>query len=230
MSVPEWPPSRPPTETFTAHRFSAGFSQVTGTVHWTRTAPAQLRRWIERHFTHSGVTPEWDAAEAMISRVGGDMTSLSGEIDKLTAYVKAQGRDHVTAADVEAVCCRGERYDAYALSNAILEKRRDAALAALRDEKHRKTEPVIVSSGIARVLADIMAVKVLMADGLSQKQISAKLGINDYRVKLCMRSASARTMEELERAVLACSDADRRLKTTGAGYEALERLVCEVGV
>ncbi len=218
------PPKRP----------SAAYKKLCATdgvnvVYFPATTPAQLRRWVERHFTHEGITPEWDAADAMVSLVGEDMTSLSGEIDKLTSYVRAHGRDHVTKDDVAAVCCRGDRYDAFALSNAILDKRRDAALSALYDEMRRKTEPVIVSAGIARVLSDIMAVKALLSTGASAPAISQTLGMHEYKVKLYMKSASARTEDEIERAVLACADADRRIKSTGGGYEALERLVCEVG-
>lgn len=197
-------------------------------VYFPETTPAQLRRWIERHITHCALTPDHDAADAMISFCGSDMTSLSFEIDKLVSYVKSRGKSSVSAADVEAVCCRGERYDAFALSNAILDGRRDAALAALADERRRKTEPVIVSAAVARVISDIMAVKLLMDGGASASAISSKLGMHEYKVKLYMKSASLRSNESIAKAVLACADADRRLKSTGAGYEALERLVCSV--
>ncbi len=198
-------------------------------VYFPETTPAQLRRWIERHFTHEGLTPEYDAADALLTVSGTDMTVLAGEIDKLTAYVKGSGRDRVTSADVRAVCCRVDRYDAFSLSNAILDGRRDEALSALEDERRQRTDPIAVSAGISRVIADILTVKVLAEGGASASDISARLGMHEYKVKLYMRSAASRDGRDIERAMLLCAEADRRLKSSGGGYSVLERLVCSIG-
>ncbi len=198
-------------------------------VYFPVTTPAQLRRWIERHFTHSGLTPEHDTADALLTVSGTDMTVLSIEIDKLTAYVKGGGKSRVTAADVEAVCCRADKYDAFSLSNAILDGRRDDALAALEEERRRRTEPIIISSGIARVIADILSVKLIASGGGTPASVAARLGMHEYKAKLYMRAASSRDSGEIERAMLACAEADRLLKSSGGGYSVLERLICSIG-
>ena len=198
-------------------------------VYFPETTPAQLRRWIERHFTHEGITVEYDTADAIMMISGTDMTVLSGEIEKLTAYVKSSGRDRVTAADARAVCCRVDRYDAFSLSNAILDGRRDDALTALDDERRQKTDPVVLSAGIARVITDILSVKIMAGHGSTLSDISSRLGMHEYKVKLYLRAAGARSVKEIERAALECADADRLLKSSGGGYSVLERLICAIG-
>ncbi len=200
-----------------------------GTVYFPESTPAQLRRWIERHFTHAGLSFDGDAADAMLAVSGTDMTALSCEIDKLTAYVRGSGRGRVTAADVAAVCSSADKYNAFALSNAILDGRRDDAVSAIGDERRRRTEPVIISTGIARVVADLYSVKLMLARGDRAPDIASRLGMHEYAAKLYIRAAGERTEEELSRAMLLCERADRLLKSSGGGYSVLERLVAEIG-
>ena len=199
-----------------------------GFVYFPETTPAQLRRWIERHFTHEGLTPDYDTADALLTRSGTEMIVLASEIDKLTAYVKSRGGKSVTAADVAAVCCRVDKYDAFSLSNAILDGRREDALTALEDERRRRTDPIVVSAGISRVIADILSVKLLTERGAPPSEIAGRLGMHEYKVKLYMRAAANRSVEALERAMLECAEADIRLKSSGMGYAALERLICAI--
>lgn len=199
-------------------------------VYFPETTPAQLRRWIERHFAHEGLTVDYDTADGVISVAGTDMTVLSSEIDKLTSYVKAHGRDRVTAADAREVCCRVDRYDAFSLSNAILDGRREDALVALDEERRRRTEPVVISAGIARVISDILCVKIMTGRGASASDIASSLGMHEYKVKLYMRAASSRSEKQIERSALECAEADRLLKSSGGGYSVLERLISAVGV
>ena len=198
-------------------------------VYFPKTTPAQLRRWIERHFAHEGLRFDHDTADALIMLSGTEMTVLSGEIIKLTAYVKSRGGDSVTAADVRAICCRVDTYDAFSLSNAILDGRRDEALSALNDERLRRTDPIVLSAGISRVIADILSVKIMSGHGASSYEISSRLSMHEYKVKLYMRSASSRSVASIERAMLECSEADRMLKSSGGGYAVLERLICSIG-
>ncbi|MBN9063449.1 MAG: DNA polymerase III subunit delta [Rhizobiales bacterium 65-9] len=63
--------------------------------------PGDIRRMIGEAARNAGLTLTGDAVEAFLSLVGSDRLSTRAEIDKLLAY--AQGRDAITADDVEAV-------------------------------------------------------------------------------------------------------------------------------
>lgn len=198
-------------------------------VYFPESTPAQLRRWIEKHFERSALLYDYDTADRMLMICGKKMTVLLEEINKVTAYTKANGLTRVTSKEIDAVCSFADRYDAFELSNAILDGRREDALGALASEKTRKTEPIMLLGSIMKVVTDILSVKILTDSGTPPKEIASKLGMHEYKAKLYIKSAEQRTVGSLEDAIIACSEADVKLKSTRLGYTALERLVCVLG-
>ncbi len=198
-------------------------------VYFPESTPAQLRRWIERHFEREGLIFDYDAADRMLYISGKKMTVLAEEIKKVIAYTKSHGAQKVTNADVDAVCCAVDKYDAFELSNAILDGRREDALSALRAERQRRVDPVLLLGSIMYVISNILSAKILLDRGASPSEISRKLVMHEYRAKLYINSASRRDLRSIEAAVTACAEADEKLKSTRLGYIALERLVCSIG-
>ncbi len=204
-------------------------AQGVNSVYFPESTPAQLRRWIERHFEKSGLFFDFEVSDRMLFIAGRKMTVLAEEINKVISYAKARGSSKVTLEDVNAVCSAVDKYDAFELSDAILNCRREDAFAALRSEQRRRTEPIILLGGITKTISDMLVVKTMMMRGYSAADISSKLGMHEYRVKLTVRSVEARSIEEIEAAVLACAEADSKLKSSRLGYIALERLVASIG-
>lgn len=198
-------------------------------VYLPASTPAQLRRWIERHFERDGLTHDYEVAERMLNVCGTKMTVLAEEIRKVTAFVKARGAGNVTVADVDAVCSAVEEYDAFELTNAIVDGRREDALCALYQERQRRVEPVVLLGSIIRTVNDMLAVKTLAARGVSASEAAARLGMHEYRVKLYMKSTERKELSSIEAAVRACAEADEKLKSSKLGYIALERLVLTIG-
>lgn len=198
-------------------------------VYFPRSTPAQLRRWIERHFQRDGLTHTYDAADRMLNVCGTKMTVLAEEIRKVTAYVKARGAGSVTAEDVDAVCSAVEEYDAFELTNAIVDGRREDALSALYRERQRRVEPVVLLGSIIRTVSDMLAVKTLAERGMSASEAASRLGMHEYRVKLYMKSTERKELSSIAAAVKACAEADEKLKSSRLGYVALERLVLTIG-
>ncbi len=204
--------------------------QGVNAVYFPESTPAQLRRWIERHFERAGLYYDFEVSDRMLFVSGRKMTVLSEEIKKVIAYVKARGESKVTLDDVAAVSCAADKYDAFELSDAILNRRKENAFNALRAEQRRRTEPIMLLGGITKTITDMLSVKTMMLRGIGSADISARLGMHEYRVKLTMRSVEGRSIEEIEAAVLACAEADTKLKSSRLGYIALERLVASIGM
>lgn len=198
-------------------------------VCFPESTPAQLRRWIEKHFERSALFFDYDTADRMLFISGKKMTVLAQEIEKVTAYAKSHGIEKVTAKEIDAVCSSADRYDAFELSNAILEGRREDALAALAAEKTRKSDPIMLLGSIMKVVSDMLSVKVLLKGGISARDIAQKLGMHEYKAKLYIRSAEKKELSSLEDAVSACAETDAKLKSTRLGFTALERLICMLG-
>ncbi len=198
-------------------------------VYFPESTPAQLRRWIERHFERAGLYYDYDVSDRVLFICGRKMTVLAEEINKLIAFVKAKGEAKITLADVGEVCSAVDKYDAFELSDAILNGRREDALSALRAEEKRRTDPIMLLGGITKTISDMLTVKTMTERGAGAAEIASRLGMHEYRVKLAMRSVELRDLREIEAAVLACAEADAKLKSSRLGYIALERLVVSIG-
>ncbi len=189
-----------------------------------------LASWCARHFAHEGLGASGAVISLLLSECGTSMDALSGEIDKLSAYAKAHGKAEITEDDLRAVVSHTSESDAFALTNAILDGRADAAYDALLDMKLRKVDPLIALGALSRAYADLLSVALLSEEGKSKKEIAAALKMHEYKAGLYLRAAKSRGVERLRTALSLCRHADTASKTgTGAsGYLALEYLIARV--
>ena len=195
-------------------------------VHFECVGDSKLASWALRHFEHRGVKVSGGVTAALLDRCGRGMFTLSGEIDKLCFYVRQNGRDTVTVEDVQNVTCLTEAFDSFALGSAIAEGKSELALRILGTLKAGKAEPVAVLGELSRTLSDMLAVKVMAASGLHQKDIASALKVHEYKVKLYLGNVRDMSREKLSRALRLCVEADSALKLSGSGYVELEKLIC----
>lgn len=189
---------------------------------------ARLCGWVAKHFAHHGVTATQEVCARLIELCGRSMFTLSSETEKLAYYVLQNGRREVLRSDVEQVCIAELDADSFALANAILDGRYEDAMHALNVMKFRRVEPVIILSEVSRVICDLAAVKALQSEGLPSSEISATLKMNEYKARLYLTGAGAKSDRRIRRAVALCSEADLAIKQSPQGYLPIERLICSL--
>ena len=198
-------------------------------VYFPRVAPEKLSSWMIRHFEHNGVRAEKGVVPAILERCGGDMFTLSNEIEKLSFYARSEGRDTVTLADVPHVTCPNEDFDSFALSSAVAAGNIVRALDVLAVMKARKIEPVVVFAELASTLGDMLAVKVLLGARKSVPEITATLKYrSEYRTRMVIDTVRNVSLEYLLRSVESCSAADAAIKSSPTGYIEIEKLLCSL--
>ncbi len=202
-------------------------SSVLTLVRFDKCTPQRLIGWVEKHFLHEGVRAGRETIEFLINYCGTGMYKLSGETQKLSAYVLADGRGEVTTDDVRLVSSAETEYDTFALANSIMEGKSREALDILGYLKFKRVDPILISGEIFRVFCDLLMVKRLCEDGLSPEAIFAgRYMKSEYAAKLYSRAAKNISYEALKRKIGLCTDADRQIKTSVGDYSALEMLVC----
>jgi DNA polymerase-3 subunit delta len=209
-------------------RFVKRFGEKMGIIRLDKSTDAQLISWLKKHFDAEGVGVTREALEALIFRSGHSMQVLHSEVIKLSAYAKANGLDGITPSTVNKVASSTAESDAFALSNAILDRNKKAAYDALAELKSQRTEPVIIISMMSRIYSDLVAISLLLSDGLGAKDIEAQLKMNSYKLKKYLAAAkkfdkgrAARILEELSRV-------DTGAKFGGVtGYTAVELFVAK---
>lgn len=187
---------------------------------------ALLTRWLERHAAEYGLTISGTAAIDMMNLCGRGMYRLSGELAKAAAYTAESGKSEITSEEVARAVTRTDEDDAFRLANCILEGNVTAALDALAIKKRRKEEPIYILGQITRVFCDLVMAAHAHEDGLSCAEFAKKAKMHTYRAGIYWNAARTRRIEEFDRAVIRCADADRKLKSTPLGYAVIERLIC----
>ncbi len=190
-----------------------------------RSGEKQLYSWLKRHFDAAGISvgETAEAVSLMVQKCGTSMDVLKGEVDKLCAYIKSQGRAALTAKDVERVCSSIPESDTFALSNAITERNRQKAFAAINEMKHRRVEPAVILSMARGTYSDLFDVAKLLEEGRSIKDIEGLLRMNQYKLKIYVAAMKRHTAERLAAALAALSHMDVASKNNGiSGYTAVE--------
>lgn len=192
----------------------ASVSTVATPVLFARETPARLAQWAARHFAAEGVAASRDICDELVAFVGRDMTTLAGEIDKLSAYVLAQGRKEVSTADIRRVCSATVELDSFALANSVLQGNTDAAMQTLTELLARRERPEILLAQVTRVFCDLYAVRVCADAGMDKRAIAASLKMHEYKAGLYITACRSRSADSLARAVEICRKADLKLKST----------------
>lgn len=203
-------------------------------VQFEQCTPAKLGGWCARHFEHNGAAASPALIAALIESCGRDMLTLASEIDKLSYYVLSRGRKEVTREDITAVACTTVEYDTFAFSGALMERNAPRALAILSDLKARRVEPLIILGEIVTAASNMLMTLRLAQNGATNAEIAKDLKqatgkpVHEYTVSLYRQHALRAGESTVRRMVDACLAADRSLKLSPRGYEAIEMLICSI--
>ncbi len=205
-------------------RFSA-IARAIDTVVFSRPTDPQLLGWIDRHMKEEGLRISSDTARLILERCGRRMQTLSGEIDKIAAFLHQKGRDLVTAEDVLFVSAVTVESEPFSLSNAILSGNAHEAYLQLKEAKNAKTDPSLLFGSVFRLFGDLLTVATLRDEGLAPSAIAKLTGLHEYRVGLYLKSASGKSVSFLDGILEKCRRLDLSAKKGNADFQALERLI-----
>jgi DNA polymerase-3 subunit delta len=100
-----------------------------GIVELARVQEGEATRWIGEYCATRGVKIETDGARELVDALGGDMMTISNELEKLILYVGERKR--IVLSDVEAMVLAAKQRSLYELTDAISSKDRIHALEVL---------------------------------------------------------------------------------------------------
>ena len=203
-------------------------AEVITVVVFPRETPVRLADWTAKHFVAEGIVAPPLAVNALLNRCGCNMYTLAAEIEKLSAYLKSKGRETLTEDDVRLVASESKEIAAFDFTDALLQGHVDEAFSILTELKLRKERPEVLLGSIARVMCDLLTVRILYESGMTAAEIAKKLKKHEYRIGLFLKSAQRTTVSRLTYLVEVCYEADWRIKSTSVeSYAVLDRLAAE---
>lgn len=207
-----------------ASRLSKGFD----ILNFPKSTDSQLLSWLKKHFDAEGVDVDLNTLNTLLFRSGRAMDVLSGEVLKLCCYAKANGRTAVSAADVEEVASSTVECDAFALSNAVIEKNRERAFLALLDLKQRRVEPQVVIAMLERTYSELLSTALLLDEGKGVFDVESILKFHPFKAKLYVGAAKKVGARKLSDSLAELCRLDASSKSGGiSGYGAVEMFITQ---
>ncbi len=170
-----------------------------------------LNYWIRRQAEklHCGLD---DAAlQTLVLSCGANLQNLAGEMQKLSLYVGENGL--ITAEIVHSMVARNTEQNVFMMIDELVRLHVDKALGILYDLLMHKEEPVKILSLMASQFRNMLLVKQLGKQGLSQQQMATQLGIHPYRVKLAAEQARLYEVDKLKLTLSRLAEVDYQMKT-----------------
>lgn len=197
-------------------------------LNFEKSTDAQLIVWISKHFEAEGISAPREVLAEMLMRVGHSMQALSFEIDKLSAYARANGKTSVTLDDVNEICSSSIECDAFAISNAIIEKNTEKAFLALLDMKMQRIDAGAALAQLSKTYADLMSVALFNEEGKSASDIAAIMKFHPYKLGLYMNAAKKLGSEKISASLASLIKTDAASKSGGiSGFEAVEIFITQ---
>jgi DNA polymerase-3 subunit delta len=169
-----------------------------------------LGPWIDQRLAAKGLGIAADARAALIDACGVDTARIAAELDKLILWQGGQGR--ITLEAVENLVAATEA-DVFGLLGALANGDRAGALVEAQTLLRDPRELPRLVGGLTSNLLTIKRAKELVGSGLSPGDAASWLGVHPFRLQNLLNEWRRWKAEDLQGAVLALAEVDRRSKT-----------------
>ena len=179
----------------------------------------ELINWVSRHFQSRGKRISNELCAYLIEITDGTMTSLSGEIDKISAY---SGADEIKKSDIDAVTEPVLDAVVFQMTDMLSDGNYAQALMKLQQLLKMQEEPIQILGAVGGHFRRISTARTLLDNGRTATELAKLYGIQDYPARKSMEAARKFRPEFCKRAAELVLDTDYKMKTS---FDDQERLL-----
>lgn len=170
-----------------------------------------LVAWITRHFAANGKRINPDLCVYLIDITDGTMTSLSGEISKISAY---SGSDEIRRSDIDAVTEPVLDAVVFQMTDLLSQGDYGGALVKLQQLLKMQQEPIAILGAIGGHFRRMATARTLLDHGKNASDLMRLCGIADYPARKTMSAAGRFSAKFYAKAAELVLDSDRQMKTS----------------
>jgi len=186
-------------------------SKVGAAIDCTPPTPQTLATWVMRIAKERGKTISPPVAHQLVRTIGTNMSAISQEIHKLSAYCGSS--PEITIGDINAICTPTLESRIFDLTKAMGNGRVTDALAMYRNMLILKESPIMILSMIIRQFRIMLLCKCAKEKGMSIMQTASELSLRDFMVLEALGFGQRFTVKELLTALEDCRETDVKIKT-----------------
>ncbi len=184
----------------------------------------ELVKYIARGLGKHGIKINAQTASYMIHYVGGDLTVMHNEVEKLVGYLGDS--DVATASDIEAICQKSIESKIFELVDCMGTNKRERALKLYHDLLRSKEPANRVLFMLTRQFRLIYKSKLMSGEGLAQGEIASKLKVQPFIVKKSIDQGRTFNLAHLEGAMIDALQTEIDIRTgTFSPDFAVEQLI-----
>ena len=180
-------------------------------VEFAKQSQRDLIAWISRHFAAAGKRIQPDLCAYLIDITDGTMTSLVGEIQKITAY---SGTDEIRKSDIDAVTEPVLDAVIYQMTDLLSQGEYGGALLKLQQLLKMQQEPLMILGAIGSHFRRLATARTLLDNGKNAAELMRLYGIQDYPARKTMSAAGRFSAKFYARAAELVLESDRHMKTS----------------
>jgi DNA polymerase-3 subunit delta len=170
----------------------------------------RIAAWIDAEVRATGRSIDPEAAELLRHSVGGSLSDIANELEKLYTYSGAKAV--IGVAEVEAVVGLSRQYSIYELQRALGSLRTGEAIGIFT-RMLDSGEPLIKI--VAQLTHYFEKLWILPPGGARQDEAAALLGVKPFFVREYLAARRNFSPEALDRCFTALRDADLAVKSSG---------------
>ncbi|HHV98866.1 MAG TPA: DNA polymerase III subunit delta [Clostridiaceae bacterium] len=179
-------------------------------VEFSYRKPSELAKWVIKVFKASKKEISAAAASMLVENCEAGMNSLLNEINKIISFMGDERK--VTEEIIDKVCSKSVKGRIFDLTDAIAEKNSAKALELLNDLIVLKEPVPKILFMITRQLRQILEMKLLVNEGLSEKEAASKMNILPFVAGKLYKQAQRFTVDVLKDAINQSLEMDIAIK------------------
>ena len=195
-------------------------------VEFPKQEARDLIPWIGWHFAARGKKIAPNLCAYLVEITDGTMTTLAGEIGKISAF---SGAEEITKSDIDAVVEPALDAIIYDISEQLSAGETGKALVKLEQVLKMQEEPISVLGTIGAHFRKLSAARVLQDNGRPYAELIHLYRMGDWAARKTMQSASKFSPRVLQAVSELIVETDRKMKTsTDDPKRLLEVLLLEI--
>ena len=172
-----------------------------------------LTAFILQNLTENHLKIRKSNMEFLLGRTGTDMTRIRLEVDKLIHYCAECGEEEVTADAIRRVTVSLTENRIFDMIQAVTEHRLRDAMELYADLLTLRESPMRILSLIGRQYRQLLALKELSKEGMTQQQMASSLSMHPFAVKKSLPLTKRYTPQQLLDACSYCAELEEDVKS-----------------
>ena len=191
---------------------------------------AELSKWCAKRLKPHGKRISRAALNTLTYMAGQDLTRLSGEVDKLAAYL-GEDREEITEADVQAIVPASLEYNIFELLSSLLSGDMKKGQQTVNSLLQGGQTTMGILAMLTRQVRQLAHMKSALDAGTPVAVVQQQLGMHPYAAKQTARQCAKLSAEWLTELYEKCVDYDYSVKSGRLrDRDALDSLILEIGL